>query len=161
MTEPSIHISIAKQRLQLRLGEEVRREYSVSTAQNGVGETNGSGCTPSGQHVIRIKIGQGCAPGTVFIGRRPSGEIYSPELRAQHPLRDWILTRILWLSGIETGHNRGGNVDTLRRFIYIHGSPDDVAMGMAGSHGCIRMRNTDIIELFEQVNAGQRVLIEE
>lgn len=161
MTKPFIHISIAAQRLQLRLGDDVLREHSISTAHNGPGEANGSGCTPRGWHVIRIKIGQSCAPGTVFVGRRPTGEIYSPELRAQYPQRDWILTRILWLSGAESGRNRGGSVDTLRRHIYIHGSPDDVAMGVAGSHGCVRMRNADIIELFEQVTAGQRVLIEE
>ncbi len=161
MNEPFINISIAAQRLQLRAGDAVLREYSISSAHNGVGEANDSGCTPRGWHVIRIKIGQGCAPDTVFVGRRPTGELYSAELRTQHPQRDWILTRILWLSGTESGRNRGGSVDTLRRYIYIHGSPDDVDMGVAGSHGCIRMRNADIIELFEQVTTGQRVLIEE
>lgn len=160
MSETTLHISIATQRLQLRGGDRILREYSISTAHNGVGEANGSGCTPRGWHVIRIKIGAGCAPDTVFVGRRPTGEIYTPELRAQFPERDWILTRILWLGGREPGRNRGGAVDTLRRYIYIHGSPDDVAMGLAGSHGCIRMRNADIFELFDQVTAGQRVLIE-
>jgi len=161
MTEPFIHISIAAQRLQLRSGDDVLCEYSISTARNGVGEVDGSGCTPRGWHVIRIKIGKNCAPDTVFVGRRPSGEIYSSVLRAEYPQRDWILTRILWLSGTEPGRNRGGSVDTLRRYVYIHGSPDDVAMGVTGSHGCIRMRNSDIIDLFEQVTPGLRVLIEE
>ncbi len=161
MSEPTLHISIASQRLQLRAGDRVRHEYPVSTARNGAGETDGSGCTPRGWHVIRIKIGAGCAPDTVFVGRRPTGEIYTPALRAQFPDRDWILTRILWLSGSEPGRNRGGKVDTLRRYIYIHGCPDDVAMGTAGSHGCIRMRNSDLIELFDQVTTGQRVLIED
>ncbi len=161
MPEPILHISIAAQRLQLREGNRVRHEYSISTALNGAGEADGSGCTPRGWHAIRIKIGAGCAPDTVFVGRRPTGEIYTPELRAQFPDRDWILTRILWLSGCESGCNRGGTVDTLRRYIYIHGSPDDVPMGTAGSHGCIRMRNADIIELFDHVTAGQRVLIED
>lgn len=106
-------------------------------------------------------IGKGCPPDTVFVGRRPTGEIYSPSLREASPGRDWILTRILWLSGLEPGRNRLGNVDTMRRYIYIHGSPDDVAMGVPGSHGCVRMRNSDIIELFDMVEAGTRVLIEE
>jgi L,D-transpeptidase YbiS len=161
MTKPLIHISIAAQRLQLRTGNRVHREYAISTARNGAGEANGSGCTPRGWHVIRIKIGAGCPPDTVFVGRRPTGETYTPALRTQFPERDWILTRILWLSGSEPGCNRGGTVDTLRRYIYIHGSPDDVPMGIAGSHGCVRMRNADIIELFDHVTAGQRVLIED
>jgi len=161
MSNSILHISIAAQRLQLRAGTRVHHEYAISTALNGVGEADGSGCTPRGWHVIRIKIGAGCAPDTVFVGRRPTGEICTPELRAQFPERDWILTRILWLSGSEPGRNRSGKVDTLRRYIYIHGSPDDVAMGIAGSHGCIRMRNADIVELFEHVTAGQRVLIED
>lgn len=161
MSETILHISIATQTLQVRAADRVLHEYAVSTARNGAGEANGSGRTPRGWHVIRIKIGAACAPDTVFVGRRPTGEIYTPALRAQFPERDWILTRILWLSGSEPGRNRGGSVDTLRRYIYIHGSPDDVAMGTAGSHGCIRMRNTDIIELFDEVTTGQRVLIED
>lgn len=159
MSEAIIHIDISAQRLQLRDGTRVVQDCAISSAANGVGESNGSGCTPRGWHTVRIKIGQACAPGTVFVARRPTGEIYSPALRAQFPARDWILTRILWLSGREPGRNRGGSVDTLRRFIYIHGTPDEVPMGVPGSHGCIRMRNADIITLFDRVHAGQRVLI--
>ena len=161
MTEPYLHIHIGTQRLQLRCDGAVLRDYAISTARNGAGETNGSNCTPRGWHRIRIRIGAGCASDTVFVGRRPTGETYAPELRAQFPERDWILTRILWLTGLEPGRNRGGKVDTLRRYVYIHGSPDDVPMGQPGSHGCIRMRNADVIELFDQVTAGMRVLIEE
>lgn len=161
MSESIIHIDISAQRLQLRDGARVLQDWVISSAANGVGERTGSGATPRGWHVVRIKIGQGCAPGTVFVGRRPTGEIYSPQLRAQFPERDWILTRILWLSGSEPGRNRGGSVDTLRRFIYIHGTPDEVAMGVPGSHGCIRMRNADVIALFDHVGAGQRVLVAE
>ncbi len=127
------------------------RRYAVSTATNGPGERRGSHCTPRGRHVVRAKIGAGAAPNTVFVGRRPTGEIWSPELAAQHPGRDWILTRILWLSGCEPGFNRLGEVDTMRRYIYIHGSPDAVPMGVPGSIGCVRMRNADIIELFDLV----------
>jgi L,D-transpeptidase YbiS len=144
-----IEVSLAHQSLRLLDAERCVRQYAVSTARNGAGERSGSNCTPRGRHIVRAKIGQGEAIDTVFVGRRPTGEIYSPALAAQFPGRDWILTRILWLSGCEPGFNRLGNVDTMRRHIYIHGSPDTAAMGMPGSIGCIRMRNADIVELFE------------
>jgi lipoprotein-anchoring transpeptidase ErfK/SrfK len=133
--------------------------YFVSTAANGAGEVCGSYCTPRGKHVIRARIGAGCPENTVFVRRRPTGEIYNPELGAQFPERDWILTRILWLSGCEPGFNRLGSSDTMRRYIYIHGTPDSVPVGQPGSHGCIRMRNADLLELFAQVSAGTAVEI--
>ena len=136
-------------------------DVAVSTATNGVGEEMGSECTPRGRHIVRAKIGDGAPLNTVFVGRRPSGELYTPQLRSQHPERDWILTRILWLSGLERGRNRLGNVDTMRRYIYIHGAPDDVSMGCVGSHGCVRMRNAEIVELFEHVSVGMRVFIDD
>lgn len=157
-----IHISIAQQSLTLFDGAgQVLRGYPVSTASRGVGEQRGSYCTPRGKHLIRAKIGAGQAENTVFVARRPSGEIYSPELGAAFPERDWILTRILWLSGCEPEYNRLASVDTMRRYIYIHGSPESVAMGTPGSHGCIRMRNADIIELFDRVPAYTPVEISE
>lgn len=131
----------------------------ISTAKRGLGEQLGSECTPRGNHVIRAKIGSGCPPNTVFEGRRPTGELYSPQLRRRYPGRDWILTRILWLSGTEPGFNRLGTVDTMRRYIYIHGAPDEDPMGQPSSHGCIKMRNSDVIELFDQVPAGTAVSI--
>ena len=137
----------------------VIKRYSVSTATNGVGERNGSYCTPRGRHVIRAKIGAGQPVNTVFVRRRPTGEIYTPELGAAHPKRDWILTRILWLSGCEPGFNRLGDVDTMRRYIYIHGSPDTAEMGLPGSHGCVRMRNDDMVDLFDRVSSGTPVKI--
>ncbi|MGB2679945.1 MAG: L,D-transpeptidase [Candidatus Competibacter sp.] len=161
MSERLIQISIADQRLTLSAGGRLRACYPVSTARNGSGERRGSECTPRGWHRIRIKIGAGLPLGTVFVGRRPTGEIYGPELAARHPNRDWILTRILWLTGLELGHNRGGECDTLRRFIYIHGCPDSEPTGKPLSHGCIRMHNHDLLSLFEQVAAGDRVLIAE
>ena len=133
--------------------------YPISTALNGPGEQDSSGCTPRGEHYIRACIGEGQPLNTVFRGRRPTGEIYSPQLAAEHPDRDWILTRILWLCGREWGRNRGPGVDSFRRFIYIHGTPDTEPMGEALSHGCVRMRNTDIAELFARVRAGTRVVI--
>lgn len=151
-------ISIPQQTLTLLAadGRELRR-WSVSTAANGAGQRSGSFCTPTGRHVVRARIGAGLPENAVLVRRRPTGEIYSDELGRQHPQRDWILTRILWLSGCEPGHNRLGAVDTMRRYIYIHGSPDRAEMGRPGSHGCIRMRNADIVELFERVPVGTPV----
>lgn len=137
------------------------RVYPVSTAKNGPGEQQDSECTPRGQHIIAEKIGTGCPVGTVFVSRQPTGEIYSPQLKEKEPERDWILTRILWLRGEESGFNHGAGVDSYNRYIYIHGSPDDVVMGTPGSRGCIRMRNRDVIELFDLVDAGTPVNISE
>lgn len=163
-----MHIRISLGRQSLTLFDErgeVMRRYAVSTAGNGAGEVSGSYCTPRGQHLIRAKIGAGQAENAVFVRRRPTGEIYSPELGGRFPGRDWILTRILWLSGCESAVNRGRNrlgcVDTMRRYIYIHGSPDSATMGVPGSHGCIRMRNADIVELFDLVPAYTPVDISE
>jgi L,D-transpeptidase YbiS len=133
------------------------RSYAVSTSAKGLGEVAGSYCTPRGRHIIRAKIGAGLPENTVLVRRRPTGEIYTHELGAQFPERDWILTRILWLSGCEKGFNRLGETDTMRRYIYIHGTPDIVRMGIPGSHGCIRMRNADLVELFDLVPAGTEV----
>lgn len=155
----SIRISIADQALELRDGDKVVKRYRVSTAKNGAGEQNGSFRTPRGKHIIRAKIGKDAAANTVFVRRRPTGETFSPALDAAHPGRDWMLTRILWLSGCEPGFNRLRNVDTMRRYIYIHGSPDSREMGKPGSIGCIRMHNQDIMELFDQVPAGTPVEI--
>lgn len=154
-----IHVSIAQQLLTLQEGA-ARQEYAVSTALNGPGEQSGSNCTPRGQHIVRARIGQGAPLGAVFVGRRPTGEIWSPALARQHPDRDWILTRILWLSGCQPGFNRLGRVDSMRRFIYIHGTPDSEPMGVPRSHGCIRMRNTDVMELFDRASVGCPVFIE-
>ena len=156
-----INISIALQQLDLLDGQgAIIKQYSISSAKNGTGQENGSFCTPLGKHVIRAKIGAGQAINSVFIKRRSTGEIYSPELGKQFPKRDWILTRILWLSGCEPGFNRLGSVDTMRRYIYIHGSPDSAEMGKPGSIGCIRMRNKDLLELFDLVSAGTPVEID-
>lgn len=157
-----IEIDLASQILRLLDGQGAEQaRYRVSTATNGVGERNGSHCTPRGRHRIRVKIGAGAEVGTVFKGRRPTGEVYSPELARTHPRRDWILTRILWLCGEQPGFNRFGEVDTMRRYIYIHGAPDSAKMGQPGSIGCIRMHNADLIELFDRVPAGTKVDIHE
>ncbi len=153
-----IIIRIPQQTLELldESGKPLLR-YPVSTGANGVGEENGSFCTPRGKHYIRAKIGAGQPENSVFVKRRPTGEIYTPDLGAKHRRRDWILTRILWLCGKETGYNRMGSSDTMRRYIYIHGTPESTVLGKPGSHGCIRMRNADLMELFELVSAGTEV----
>lgn len=146
-----IDIDIAGQFLSLTDNGKIITQYSISTAKNGVGEQRGSFCTPRGRHIVRAKIGAGLPPCSVFARRRPTGEIWTPELHAQYPGRDWMLTRILRLSGKQPGFNRLGDVDTMRRMIYIHGTHELAEMGKPGSHGCIRMRNEDIVELFELV----------
>jgi lipoprotein-anchoring transpeptidase ErfK/SrfK len=147
-----IRINLKSQQLDLYdVSGVLLKRYRISSAKNGAGEQNGSYCTPRGKHIVRAKIGDGQPVNTVFVERRPTGEVYSAELAQGLPKRDWILTRILWLSGCEPGRNRLGRVDTMRRAIYIHGSPDTAEMGKPGSHGCIRMRNQDIVELFDLV----------
>ncbi|MDP3087292.1 MAG: L,D-transpeptidase [Methylotenera sp.] len=157
-----IKISISNQTLTIfdNFGD-VKAKYSISTAANGVGCEKNSGCTPLGEHIVRAKIGADAVANAVFVGRRPTGEICTPELMAEFPERDWILTRILWLSGKEIGKNRLGNVDTMQRYIYIHGTPDDTEMGKIGSHGCVRMRNSEMIALFDLVEVGTPVVIVE
>ncbi len=162
LAEHQIHVDVEKQSLVLRdRGGRVLLETRISTARKGVGERINSECTPRGRHIIRAKIGAGQPPNAVFVSRRPTGEIYTPQLRAAYPGRDWILTRILWLSGLEPGRNRRGEVDTMRRYIYIHGCPDEDPMGVPGSRGCIKMRNQEIIWLFDVVQPGTSVTIQE
>ncbi len=157
----TLRIELLDQELHLLSGGRIVQTYSVSTALNGAGEEEGSGCTPRGKHKIRLLIGQGQPQNAVFVGRRATGEIYSETLARAYPQRDWILTRIIWLTGLESGRNRGGQVDTLRRFIYIHGTPDTEPMGKPASHGCIRMRNNDLVELFDRAYVGMPVEIRE
>jgi len=158
-----IKISIKEQSLTLFDGDKEIKHYSISTAKNGPGELMDSECTPCGAHTIAEKIGGGAEVNSVFVGRVATGEIYDPVLREQYPQRDWILTRILWLSGTEEGRNKGHkeniSVDSHERYIYLHGSPDNVAMGKPGSRGCVRMRNNEIIELFEMIDVGAEVII--
>ena len=159
MEGTSIRIDLAEQRLDLVEDGVARFSAPVSTARNGPGEQFGSECTPRGRHRVIARIGDGAATGTVFVGREPTGEICTPAHYDAEPDRDWILTRILWLGGTEPGRNQGGDVDTEARTIYIHGCPDALPMGVPGSHGCIRMRNEAVIELFDRVAVGTPVEI--
>lgn len=156
-----LDISIARQQLSVLQAGLIIQQYPVSTAKNGVGQEMGSECTPLGWHRVRVKIGAGQPLFSVFVGRRPTGEIYTPDLARQYPGRDWILTRILWLGGLEAGKNRYGKVDSSRRFIYIHGCPDELMLGKPESHGCIRMHNHDVLALFNRINVGCKVNIHE
>jgi len=161
MNKRTVNISVARQRLDVIENDAVIFTTRVSTASKGAGEKQGSECTPRGKHIIRAKIGAGCAENTVFVGRRATGEIFSGILQQQQPQRDWVLTRILWLSGSEKGINRLGDVDTMRRYIYIHGCPADFKMGKPASHGCIRMTNQDVITLFDLLSVGTEINIKE
>jgi len=161
MSDWVLKVSCAEQQLNVFSDNKLITRYAIATAAKGVGEQRNSEQTPRGSHIIRAKIGAHCKPNTVFVGRRPTGEYYTPSLKLQFPTRDWILTRILWLSGLEVGKNRLGLCDTMRRYIYIHGTPDDVVLGVPSSHGCIRMHNNDIIHLFDLVPVGTTVFISE
>ncbi|WP_457673662.1 L,D-transpeptidase family protein [Thiolapillus sp.] len=154
-----LRVHLGRQELELWRDDLRVASWPVSTAAPG--EQCGSGCTPRGRHRIRLKIGEGCPLNTVFVSRRPTGEVYTPELGERYPGRDWILTRILWLTGTESGRNRGGDCDTLRRYIYIHGTDREDLIGQPVSHGCIRMKNNDLLELFDLVSNGDTVIIEE
>ncbi len=159
---PAAHwldVDIDGQQLALRRGDAVLRTYTVSTARNGRDQREGSFGTPTGWHYVRARIGDGLPSGAVFRGRRWTGEICDAGLYHRDPGRDWILTRILWLCGLEPGHNRLGSIDTMRRYIYLHGCPDEVTVGAPASSGCVRMRNADILELFPSVPVGTRVLL--
>lgn len=161
MDQRWLDIGLARQTVCLHDSAQVIGQWPCSTAVNGAGEAHGSGCTPRGRHHIRALIGAGQPEGSVFVGRRATGERYSAALSQAAPERDWILSRIIWLTGDERGVNRGAGVDTLRRFIYIHGTPETQPMGIPRSHGCIRMRNTDVIALFAQCHVGMPVVIGE
>jgi lipoprotein-anchoring transpeptidase ErfK/SrfK len=158
-TETYLNISIAEQQLAFVRNGVISKTYPISTAKNGAGECKGSECTPRGWHRIRVKIGDSSPLNSVFVGRRATGEIYTPTLSQEYPKRDWVLSRILWLGGLESGKNRYGNVDSTWRYIYIHGCPDELMDGQPKSHGCIRMKNQDVVELFSTVDIGLKVLI--
>lgn len=161
MSKLHIRVSLAQQTLDLLDGSTPVRHYAVSTALNGPGEQRNSGCTPRGRHVVRARIGAGLPRGAVLVGRRPTGQVWGADLLAAHPGKDWVLSRILWLSGLEPGRNRLGRVDSMQRYIYIHGTGDDQPMGVPRSHGCIRMRNDEVVELFDLIPAGTEVDIRE
>lgn len=151
-------VNISEQKTYLMQQGKILKSYLVSTAENGIGQQEGSEMTPLGCHEICEKIGDGCAPNTIFQYRQPTGELYNAHIGFTQK-RDWIITRILRLKGLEPGFNQGSTVDTYQRCIYFHGAPDESPMGVPASRGCIRMHNWDIIDLFERVTVGTKVLI--
>ena len=165
MSEVHIDVSLATQQLSLYQttdeGDILLRQFPVSTARNGAGEQEGSFCTPRGTHRIAQKIGDGAPLFAVFKARVATGEIWTPQLESEEPGRDWILSRILWLDGLEAGKNQGDEVDSHNRYIYIHGTNEEDKIGTPVSHGCIRMRNADVAALYDLVSIDTRVNIRE
>ncbi len=160
--QPWIRVGVKSQRLTLVGADgQDRASYTVSTASRGVGEQNGSLQTPRGWHRVCDKIGDGIAPDTIIYRREVTPWRYTPTLHAEYPDKDWILTRILWLCGLEPGRNAGGEVDSYERAIYIHGAGSHVRWGTPTSRGCVRMKSADVIELFDTVPLGTEVLIDE
>jgi L,D-transpeptidase-like protein len=159
MSPFAIEVDVPTQMLTVTNAGKIVMQARVATARNGAGEKRGSECTPRGRHYIRAKVGAGLPAAAVLVSRRFTEEIYSPQMRMLHPARDWILTRIMWLSGLDRGKNRLGDVDTMRRYVYIHGCPDEDEMGVPSSRGCIKMRNAEIIQLFDLVPVGTPVVI--
>lgn len=154
-------IRIAEQQLSVfNEQQELVFQCRVNTARNGVGCVQDSGCTPFGKHYVRACIGEGLSAYAVLRGRRVTGEEWTPALMNAQPERDWILGRILWLCGSEPGINRGGSVDTFRRYIYIHGSPDWSADASPSSHGCVRVAPEDMLCVFDLLPYGSSVSIE-
>ncbi|MDF1683358.1 MAG: L,D-transpeptidase [Legionellaceae bacterium] len=156
------HIAINSEHQQMLCYENdlLSYTYPISTGKNGLGEQQDSECTPRGLHQIHSIVGTRHAINSVFVARVWTGELYTPELAQNFPERDWILTRILRLQGLESGRNQGGDVDTFERYIYIHGTPDITVLGVPGSRGCVRMNNQDIVALADWVNVGTHVFIE-
>lgn len=151
-----IVIRIKEQTLEHRRATGVRMHYPVSTATKGSGNLHGSLQTPLGRHRIAARIGAGLPEETIFKARRP---VDAYDASIHHPDGDWILSRILWLEGEQTGVNRRGRVDTRSRFIYIHGTHREDLIGRPASHGCIRMRKRDIVDLFAHTRRHERVYI--
>jgi len=158
----SININVTEQLLRL-LDEDGKliQQYPVSTSKYGTGNQNGSEQTPLGLHRIKDKLGGAMPVNEVFIGRVPHGNLEECIERGVDLPDDVIMSRIMWLEGMEPGHNKGGYVDTYQRYIYIHGTNHEESIGTPTSIGCIRMCNQDIVELFRLVDVGTEVLIEE
>lgn len=152
-----IHVSIPEQTLSLYNLGLLAARYPVSTAANGAGCNHHSGCTPYGWHAIKSCIGEGQTIATVFKGREVTGVA---ETLCDDSSDDLITSRILWLTGLEDGINLGADVDSYSRYIYIHGTAQEHLIGKPVSHGCVRMRNRDVIELFDQVAEDTPVYID-
>ena len=160
VTNQLIVILAKQQSMHCYNGDQLLATYRISTGKNGLGEQSGSERTPRGWHSIHNIIGLEQALNSVCVAREWTGVLYTSELGTKFPERDWILTRIIQLDGLEPGRNKGGDVDSLQRYIYIHGTAHEDQLGMPASHGCIRMANADITLLADWVEIGARVFIE-
>jgi hypothetical protein len=149
-------VNIAAQSASLFEDEKFVKKYPCSTSRFGIGQIEGSNCTPLGLHRIAEKIGGGAAAGAVFKSREVVGHTSQPEFADAK-----ITTRILWLEGLEPGFNRDGNVDSHDRYIYIHGTGDQETIGAPASHGCIHFADSDLIPLFDLLPSGTLVWIAE
>jgi lipoprotein-anchoring transpeptidase ErfK/SrfK len=155
-----IRISATDSKLYLMSDQKITKSYPISIAKNGLGNLLNSNKTPLGLHEIKKKIGKGVPQNGILKARIPTGKLAKIIKEPIATNTDLVTSRILWLSGLEPGVNKGGNVDSYNRFIYIHGTPEEGLIGQPASHGCIRMYNKDVIELFDLVPVGTKVLIE-
>lgn len=157
--EPVVLISIKHQKLVVMQQAKVVATYPISSSAKGVGSEAGSDKTPLGIHRVAQKFGAGAPAGTIFKGRVNTGRRAEIITEAKSINTDDVTTRILWLDGMEHGLNKGGNVDSKSRYIYIHGTPEEGLIGTPASHGCIRMKNDDVAALYELIDEGCFVVI--
>ena len=155
----SVKVVVSEQALYLYKGGEIVKTYPVSTSKYGTGNRLGSGKTPLGTHKVERKIGAEAPLYTIFRNRVNTKQLVAPNFSPRPSGKDFVTTRILWLRGLEPGVNKGGRIDSFRRCIYIHGTPDEGLIGSPASHGCIRMKNKDVAELFDAVPVGALVEI--
>jgi lipoprotein-anchoring transpeptidase ErfK/SrfK len=160
LDKATIVVDISEQKLYLYEGNEVHEDkmmksYPVSTSKYGIGNQSGSGRTPLGLHYIKNKIGEGAPKGTIFKARQNMGKI----AKINGEVGDLVTTRIMWLKGLESGKNKGRRIDSYKRYIYIHGTAEENKIGEPASHGCVRMYNSDVIDLFDRIKEGTRVEI--
>jgi hypothetical protein len=156
-----IVVDISSQSLQWFLDGELEKRYHISTSRYGIGSRAGSNKTPLGLHYVKRKIGADATSGTIFKGRVSTGRVARIEHRPLATGDDFVTSRILWLSGLEEGRNRGNGVDSFSRYIYIHGTHEEGLIGKPASHGCIRMFNRDVIDLYKRIHTRTLVWIQE
>ena len=154
-------VEVTQQKLYVVKEEKVIRTYPISTSKYGIGNEDGSNKTPVGTHRIYEKVGEGVKIGTIFKARISTGRIANISHDSTDVEQDFIITRIMCLEGLEPGVNKGKGIDSCDRRIYIHGTPEEGLIGTPASHGCIRMKNDDVVELFDLVKIGTLVEIKE
>ena len=154
-----ILVDISEQRLYLKSGEQTLVSYPISTSKYGEGSKENSFKTPLGNHIIKEKIGENAPINTIFISRINTKNIASIENKPKNTENDYVTSRIMWLEGEENGVNKGPGIDSYERYIYIHGTHEEGLIGVKASHGCIRMFNVDVIDLYDRIHNGTKVII--